>query len=129
MNDTLGLKALARSILARHSKLDWAPISAKDQTRPSNAGVPASILNTSIPVADLTATSPWFRRVAAGADDEPGLETPCEARRGRVQSLDKMFLHFCVQCGAYGPFGYGVNMRAGHLGRWYCRKHRPLQRQ
>jgi hypothetical protein len=77
------------------------------------------------PAADLIAPSPWFERLAPCSDGEPGLETPCAARRSRVQVLDKVLLHFCVQCGAYGPFGYGVNLRAGQLGRWYCAKHRP----
>jgi hypothetical protein len=72
---------------------------------------------------------PWFDREIPAADGEPGLEQPCAARRGRVQELDRVFLHFCVECGAYGAFGYGVNLRVGRLGRWYCRAHRPHQRQ
>ena len=32
-------------------------------------------------------------------------------------------LHFCVECGAWGAFGYSVT--GGSLGRWYCRDHRP----
>jgi hypothetical protein len=71
--------------------------------------------------------SPWFEREIPAADGEPGLEQPCVARRGRVQELDRVFLHFCVECGAYGAFGYGVNLRAGRLGRWYCVAHRPQQ--
>jgi len=27
--------------------------------------------------------------------------------------------------GAFGAFGYGVSLRAGRLGRWYCAEHRP----
>jgi hypothetical protein len=69
--------------------------------------------------------SPWFERAIAPADGEPGLEQPCVARRGRVQELDRAFLHFCVECGAFGAFGYGVNLRAGRLGRWFCAAHRP----
>jgi hypothetical protein len=59
------------------------------------------------------------------ADGEPALEEPCAARRGRVQELDDAFLHFCRQCGRFAAFGYGVHLRAGRLGRWYCGKHRP----
>jgi len=69
---------------------------------------------------------PLFERAIPAADrGEPGLERPCVARRGRVQELDRAFLHFCVECGAYGAFGYGVNLRAGRLGQWYCAAHRP----
>jgi hypothetical protein len=42
---------------------------------------------------------------------EPGLEQPCAARRGRVQELDRTFLHFCVDCGRFASFGYGVHLR------------------
>jgi hypothetical protein len=71
--------------------------------------------------------SPWFERAISAADGEPGMEQPCVTRRGRVQQLDRAFLHFCVECGAYGAFGYGVNLRAGRLGRWYCAAHRTQQ--
>lgn len=73
----------------------------------------------------LLAPPPLFRRVTQPAEDEPGLEQPCAARRGRTQGLDGAFLHFCVECGAFGAFGYGVSLRAGRLGRWYCAEHRP----
>jgi hypothetical protein len=36
-----------------------------------------------------------------------------------------VLLHFCVECGRSGPFGFGVSLRRGQLGRWYCRDHRP----
>jgi len=79
--------------------------------------------------SDAGPPSPWFERAIPAAAGEPGLEQPCVARRGRVQELDHTFLHFCVECGAYGAFGYGVNLRNGRLGRWYCRAHRPHQPQ
>lgn len=59
------------------------------------------------------------------ARDEPSLEEPRAARRGRVEQHGDAFLHFCVDCGRFGPYGYGVHMRAGQLGRWFCHKHRP----
>jgi hypothetical protein len=59
------------------------------------------------------------------AEGEPGLEQQWAARRGRIQELEGAFLHFCVECGAFGAFGYGVSLRAGRLGRWYCAEHRP----
>jgi hypothetical protein len=59
---------------------------------------------------------------------EPGLEEPCAARRGRVQEINGVLLHFCVECGRFGSLGCGVELRAGRLGRWYCRAHWPLTR-
>jgi hypothetical protein len=75
--------------------------------------------------AGLLAPLLWYERVAKPVEGEPGLDLPCAARRGRVQELDGLFLHFCVECGAYGAFGYDVSLRAGRLGRWYCAEHRP----
>jgi hypothetical protein len=57
---------------------------------------------------------------------ELGLSTPSTSRRGHVAELPSgLFSHFCAECGAWGAFGYGVNLRAGRLGRWYCATHRP----
>jgi hypothetical protein len=58
-------------------------------------------------------------------EGEPGFYEPCAARSGRVEVRDGLFLHFCAECGAWGAFGYGVNLRADQLGRWYCGAHRP----
>ena len=73
----------------------------------------------------LLAQPPSFGRVTQPAEGEPGLEQPCAARRGRIQELKGAFLHFCVECGAFGAFGYGASLRAGRPGRWYCAEHRP----
>ncbi len=72
--------------------------------------------------------TPGFARVAEQANGEPGLEQPCAARRGRVRVLDGGFLHFCVECGRFAAFGYGVHLRGERLGRWYCGEHRPVAR-
>jgi hypothetical protein len=71
--------------------------------------------------------APLFKP-ASPADGEPGLEQPCAARRGRVQEMERAFLHFCVVCGRFGAFGYGVSLRTGKPGRWYCAAHRPAMR-
>jgi hypothetical protein len=34
------------------------------------------------------------------------------------------FLHFC-HCGSWGAFGYGVSLRNGKPGKWFCGRHRP----
>jgi hypothetical protein len=71
--------------------------------------------------------APLFKPMSA-ADGEPSLSEPCAARVGRVEDrLDGRFLHFCTECGAWGSFGYGVSLRAGQLGRWYCAAHRPQE--
>ena len=76
--------------------------------------------------AQLLAPSRWFERVIPPDDGELGLEQPSAARRGRVEKLSNdLYLHFCAECGAWGSFGYGVNMRAERPGRWYCAAHRP----
>ncbi len=75
--------------------------------------------------AQLLSPAPWFKRVIPPAEGEPGLEMPCASRRGRVQELEGALLHFCAECGAWGAFGYGVNLSAGRRGRWYCAAHRP----
>jgi hypothetical protein len=81
--------------------------------------------NAAAPDAELIAPSPWFECVARPAAGEPGFEHPCAARRGRVGDLDGVLVHFCAECGRWGVYGYGVNIRAGRLGRWYCTAHRP----
>ena len=88
------------------------------------AEVLAALANTANN-AELLVPSLQFERVIQSIEDEPGLELPCAARRVRVQELEGVFLHFCAECGVYGAFGYGVNLRAGQLGRWYCAAHRP----
>jgi hypothetical protein len=77
---------------------------------------------------DAALLTPGFARVVDQASGEPALEQPCVARRGRVQALDHGFLHFCVECGRFAAFGYGVCLRAERLGRWYCGEHRPVAR-
>ena len=100
----------------------------------------SSPLTASLPVADLAGfqnfdspgndatptelLAPLFKPVSP-PDDEPAYSEPCIARRGRVEARGGLFLHFCVECGAWGAFGYGVNLRADQLGRWYCAAHRP----
>jgi hypothetical protein len=37
------------------------------------------------------------------------------------------FEHYC-HCGKRGPFGYGVALRKGQTGTWFCAEHRPQDR-
>jgi hypothetical protein len=66
-----------------------------------------------------------FARAPVPRSDEPGLQQPCAGRRGRVGVIDGAFLHFCVECGRFAAFGYGVRLGAGRFGKWYCGEHRP----
>ena len=86
------------------------------------AEVLAALATTPREIGSLSQTA-QFEQLAPL--EEPALEQPCAARRGQVRQDGKTFLHFCVDCGAFGPFGYGVSLRTGQLGRWYCSKHRP----
>jgi hypothetical protein len=60
------------------------------------------------------------------SEDEPPYDQPCFARRGRVERQGSAFLHFCVTCGSWGAYGYGVT--GDRPGRWYCLPHRPAKR-
>jgi hypothetical protein len=71
----------------------------------------------------LVAPASWFERSAPPASGEPSFDKPCIPRRGRVERQGRLFLHFCIACGAWGAFGYGVT--GDRPGRWYCREHRP----
>jgi hypothetical protein len=75
---------------------------------------------------NLVAPPDWFQRVASPAEGEPRFDEPCAERRGRIKELPgPVFLRFCIECGRWGTFGYGVNLRAGRPGRWFCATHRP----
>jgi hypothetical protein len=56
---------------------------------------------------------------------EPGQEEPCAARKGLVVEIDGPLTHFCVECGRFARFGFGVRLRLGKVGQWYCKEHRP----
>jgi hypothetical protein len=86
-----------------------------------------AVLSRTANSTELLVSSPRFGRVILSVEGEPALELPCAARRGRVQLLEGLFLHFCCKCGAYGAFGHGVSLRSSRLGRWYCAEHRPSQ--
>ncbi len=114
MAETVSLKALARQILAREREQE-----SMSQECPSGAGIP---LGHHAPFDAFALGG----RTVAGTNGEPSIEQPCAARRGRVQVLpDGPMLHFCCRCGCFAAFGYGVRLRAGRLGRWFCGEHRP----
>jgi hypothetical protein len=124
MIETASLKALARLILERDSARDGhrdrVSRRGASSAEPVRQRAPLSIASSDRPASQ---SAPL---VLVG-DGEPGLEQPCVARRGRVQRLDCALLHFCIECGRFAAFGYGVHLRAGRPGRWYCGEHRPHQ--
>jgi hypothetical protein len=76
---------------------------------------------------NLVRRPPWPPSDRQAPEGEPELEQTCSARRGRVEETGGVLLHFCIECGRFGPYGYGVRLRAGQLGRWYCHEHRPQE--
>jgi hypothetical protein len=85
------------------------------------AEVLTALANTVHEIEPLSST-PWFPGLIRPVEDEPSVQV----RRGRVRRLEgAVVLHFCCECRAWGTFGYGVNLRAGRLVRWYCAAHRP----
>jgi hypothetical protein len=78
----------------------------------------ASCAHLSVPIA-ADETSTQSAAAALGSDQ------PCVAPVGRVH--DNPWTHLCAMCGRFGPFGYGVRVRDGQLGRWYCAAHRPRE--
>ena len=94
--------------------------------REHKAEVLRALAASASPAVRSDAKPPSRESTVPVGNGEPGLRQPCAARRGRVEELpDGPLLHFCTECGAWGAFGYGVNMRAGRQGRWSCAAHRP----
>ena len=74
--------------------------------------------------AAIIAPGKWVERIAVPASSEPGFSEPWPPRRGRIESQGNTLLHFCCVCGAWGSYGFGVNLRGGRMGRWFCAAHR-----
>ena len=127
-------RAFLRSEEPRSSHANSAkPAKATNQADQTLAGLAALAAtradsrNRVLPYSDETSIellAPLFNP-ASPAENEPGFCEPCVARRGRVEVRDGILLHFCTECGAWGAFGYRVNLRADQPGRWYCGAHRP----
>jgi hypothetical protein len=71
----------------------------------------------------VIAPGQWFE--ADPAADEPPYDQPCLARRGVIRRPQGRFEHFCITCGSWGAFGFGVTSE--NPGRWYCLRHRPAR--
>jgi hypothetical protein len=75
---------------------------------------------------NLIAPLPWHERVLSPGLTERPYDQPCQSRCGRIERAGAIFLHFCVTCGAWGSFGFGVTR--DRPGFWYCYKHRPNEK-
>jgi hypothetical protein len=136
--ETTDLKALALRVLVRDKLRDsnrgevtrnvqstdlaavaveaWDPIQYPI-SRPATRS-PAEARSYATP---LIAPARWASGFAS--TNEIPFEMPCPERRGLVERRDGAFLHFCVECGRWGSYGYGCS--SDSPGRWYCREHRP----
>ena len=72
----------------------------------------------------IIAPGKWVERIAVPASSEPGFSEPWPPRRGRIEFQGNTLLHFCSVCGAWGSYGFGVNLRNGRMGWWFCAVHR-----
>jgi hypothetical protein len=41
---------------------------------------------------------------------------------------DGRFIHYCCRCGKEASFGFGVSLREGKFGTWYCAECKSLRR-
>lgn len=71
----------------------------------------------------VVAPAAWWEHKRGS--DEPPFDQPCPERRGLIERRQGGFLHFCIECGCWGSFGFGVT--AERAGRWYCAEHRPKE--
>jgi hypothetical protein len=62
-------------------------------------------------VASVIAPAHWVGG-AVGIGETP-FEMPCPERRGLVERRGGVFLHFCVECGRWGAYGYGTTSETG----------------
>jgi len=104
---------------------EWSELFAKlsrssealDPLRHNGPTLPRDVAHS----APIIAPVRWVERLAVAG--EPGFELPCPGRRGLVERRGGAFLHFCVECGRWGAYGYGCT--GDKSGRWYCCEHRP----
>jgi hypothetical protein len=59
----------------------------------------------------IIAPGKWVERISFPASTEPGFSEPWPPRRGRIESQGNTLLHFCSVCGAWGSYGFGVDLR------------------
>jgi hypothetical protein len=98
---------------------DLSPVAALGALNPEQA--PDANPECALAEGQVISPARWAERDMAS--DEPSFEEPCLERRGLAERRGAVFLHFCVECGRWGAYGYGATRN--HPGRWYRRLHRP----
>ena len=98
------------------------PVDLIEEIQQHKPEVMAALSSASVETAELIAPAQWVAGVASNCP-ERSFEMPCLERRGLIERRGGVFLHFCVECGRWGTYGFGaIGERAG---RWYCHLHRP----
>jgi len=101
----------------------FSPMSQKSQmSQAASAGTEASVHHTGWTEPKVIAPVSWHEHLSPARLEETPYDQPSSERRGRMERAGAAFLHFCVICGAWGSFGYGVTRN--RPGLWFCNKHR-----
>jgi hypothetical protein len=127
-----GLGALAAAPLKIEKAVHTTPFSARAIADDFKCeGAARGELSRDKPPAGTAIIAPgkWVERMALPASSEPGFSEPWPPRRGRIEWQGSTLLHFCSVCGAWGSYGFGVNLRGGRMGRWFCAAHRAQGRK
>ena len=119
---TAGLALLVEGDLLHVDFETDAPVDLIEEIRQHKSGVMAALSSAPLETAEVIAPARWVAG-AAGNSPEASFETPCIERRGLIERLDGVFLHFCIECGRWGAYGYDAT--GAKPGLWYCRMHRP----
>jgi hypothetical protein len=91
-----------------------------EELRRHKAAVIEALSSVPVETAEVIAPACWVTGAAGNS-----FEMPCSERRGLIERVHGVFLHFCVECGRWGTYGYGAT--GEKPGRWYCHLHRPYE--
>jgi hypothetical protein len=115
----------AASPLGGLGALDATPLKVENAALATIAGEDAANNEYGSAGAAIIAPGKWAERGALPTSSEPGFSEPWPPRCGRIEWQGDTLLHFCSACGAWGSYGFGVNLRDGGMGQWFCATHRP----
>ena len=96
------------------------PVDLIEEIRRHKPEVMAALSSAPLETAEVIAPACWVTGAAGNS-----FEMPCSERRGLIERVHGVFLHFCVECGRWGTYGYGAT--GEKPGRWYCHLHRPYE--
>jgi hypothetical protein len=99
------------------------PVDLIEEIRQHKPAVMAALSSGPVQMAEVIAPARWVLGAGGNCNPEPPFEMPCLQRRGVVERRAGVFLHFCMECGRWGAYGYGAT--GAKPGRWYCWMHRP----